>query len=32
MISSGAKSNIHSTSFKNLFDILKMIEIEKNLL
>jgi hypothetical protein len=29
MISSEAKSNMHSTSFKNLFGTLNMIEIEK---
>jgi hypothetical protein len=29
MISSEAKSNTHSTSFKNLFGTLNMIEVEK---
>jgi hypothetical protein len=32
MISSEAKSNVHSTSLKNLFGTLNMIEVEKELL
>ena len=30
MVSSEAKSNMHSTSFKNLFGTLNMIEVEKS--
>jgi hypothetical protein len=32
MISSEAKGNVYSTSFKNLFGILNMTEVEENLL
>jgi hypothetical protein len=31
MMSSEAKSNMHSTSFKNLFGALNMIEVEKKI-
>jgi hypothetical protein len=32
MMSSEAKSNMHSNSFKNLFGTLSMLEVEKKLL